>query len=63
MDYSPIFIDLKEKIEEYIEKSSKKEYRFSIEEQYELERLIRILNNQADILIKYEIDKLEKGEK
>lgn len=51
--------DLISAIENYIKESSKVGYYFSEEEQYRIERMIRILNNQIDILIEYEM----KGEK
>lgn len=55
MNISPVATDLIEAIENYIEASSKKEYRFTEEEQYKLEREIAILNNQINMLIDYEL--------
>jgi uncharacterized protein YpmS len=55
MNISPAATDLIEAIENYIETSSKKEYRFTEEEQYKLEREIAILNKQIEILINYEL--------
>lgn len=55
MNISPVATDLVEAIENYIETSSKKEYRFTVEEQYKLEREIAILNNQINMLIDYEL--------
>lgn len=59
MNISPVAIDLIEAIENYIEASSKKEYRFTEEEQYKLEREIAILNKQIDMLIDYELKRKE----
>ena len=61
MNISPVAIDLIEAVENYIAESSKKQYRFTDEEQYKLEQLIRQLNNQIDMLVDYEI-KRKKGE-
>ena len=47
--------DLIQAFNEWLEDSSKKEYRFSDEEQYYLEQMIKIMNNQIDLLIDYEI--------
>ena len=55
MNISPVATDLIEAIKNYIEASSKKEYRFTVEEQYKLEREIAILNKQIDMLIDYEL--------
>lgn len=44
-------------IKEFIAESSKKEYRFELEEEKEIQRYIAILENQLKILIDYEIKK------
>ena len=59
-DVSPIAYDLLNNIEEYIEQSSETIYRFSIEEQQAIEKAIKILNNQINILIDYELKKENK---
>ena len=55
MNTSPIANDLLIAIDNYIEASSKKEYRFELEEQIKLQNAIARLNNQIGILINYEI--------
>lgn len=60
MNTSPAAVRLIKAFNEYIEESSKKDYRFTIEEQMKLERMIRILNNQIDILINYENKRLHE---
>lgn len=57
MDTSPVALRLLKAIEEYIKESSKKDYRFEIEEQYKIERAIQVLSNQVDNLIKYELER------
>lgn len=55
--------DLIQAFNQWLEDSSKKDYRFS-EEQYYLEQMIKIMNNQINILVDYEIKrKNEKNEK
>ncbi len=60
MNVSPVANDLVEAINNYIEESSRTSYRFTLEEQLELQNKIAILNNQIDMLIKYELEKREK---
>lgn len=57
MEVSPIAYDLIKDFNEWLEQSSKKTYRFSEEEQYYLEQMIKILNNQIDMLVDYELKK------
>ena len=45
---------------EFIEASSKTNYEFTIEEQRELERMVKILDNQINMLVDYEIKKQSK---
>ncbi|MBR4486080.1 hypothetical protein IKS57_01750 [bacterium] len=54
MNISPIANDLVQAIEEYIEQSSKVGYRFTLEEQLKLQQMIKVLNNQIDMLVDYE---------
>ena len=60
MVYSPSFNDMREAIYEYLKQCSEKQYRFTVEEQLELERLIKVLDNQCNMLIDYEL-KREKN--
>ena len=60
MNISPVAKELLDAIKNYIEESGKVGYRFEIDEQYALERNIRILNNHIDDLIKYELNKIDK---
>ncbi len=62
MKFSPCFIKLLSAIEDYIENSSKKDYIFTIEEQLELEKQLKILNNQLNALIDYELKRLKQKE-
>lgn len=57
MDVSPVAYYLIEKFNEWLEQSSKTTYRFSQEEQYHLEQMVKILNNQINLLIEYELNK------
>lgn len=57
MEVSPIAYDLIKDFNEWMEQSSKKEYRFSKEEQYYLEQMVKMLNNQIDMLVDYELKK------
>lgn len=59
MNISPVAIDLIEAINNYVAESSKKEYRFTIEEQKELERMLKVMNNQINILVDYELKRDE----
>lgn len=60
MEVSPIAYDMIQKFNEWLEQSSKVGYRFSEEEQRYLEQMIKIMNNQIDILIDYELKKKEQ---
>lgn len=42
---------------EWLEQSSKTTYRFSQEEQYYLEQMVKIMNNQINMLVDYELKK------
>lgn len=55
IEVSTYAYDMIQKFNEWIEASSKKNYRFSEEEQYYLEQMIKIMNNQINILVDYEI--------
>jgi len=57
MEVSPIAYDLIKDFNEWMEQSSKKAYRFSKEEQYYLEQMVKMLNNQIDMLVDYELKK------
>lgn len=54
MEVSPIAYNLIECFNQWCEESSKKTYRFSQEEQYYLTQMIKILNNQINMLVDYE---------
>lgn len=60
MEVSPIAYDLIKDCNEWLEQSSKTSYRFSKEEQYYLEQMIKVMNNQIDLLVDYELKKEEK---
>ena len=55
MNISPVANNLIIAFNNYIEESNKKDYRFTYEEQIKLEQLIKVLNNQIDMLIQYEL--------
>lgn len=55
MNFSPVFIQLKNAINDYLKASSKTDYRFTIEEEKELIRLILLLDSHKKALIDYEI--------
>lgn len=55
IEVSPSAYDLIKAFNQWLEDSSKKEYRFSDEEQYYLEQMIKMMNNQIDMLVEYEI--------
>jgi hypothetical protein len=57
MDVSPSAYELIDKFNQWLEASSKKEYRFTIEEQYALEKMIKVMDNQINILVDYETKK------
>lgn len=54
IDVSPSAYQLINDFNEWLENSSKKTYRFTTEEQYALEELIKQMNNQIDMLVDYE---------
>lgn len=62
LDVSPSAYELIDMFNQWVEASSKKEYRFTIEEQHALEQMIKIMNNQINMLIDYEL-KREQEEK
>ena len=62
MNISPIANDLVVAINNYIETSSKVGYRFTIEEQMELQKQIKILENQINMLVDYELKRENQGE-
>lgn len=62
MNYSPSALRLFKAIDEYLKESSKKEYRFTIEEQKMLDRYITFLDNQLTILIDYELKREQEKE-
>ena len=55
IEVSPSAYELIQSFNQWLEDSSKKEYRFSEEEQYYLEQMIKMMNNHIDILVEYEI--------
>lgn len=57
MNISPVALELINAIEEYKKESSRKEYRFELEEQLRLQREIEILQKHIDLLIDYELKK------
>ena len=57
MEVSPYAYNMLQAFNEWGEASSKKDYRFSKEEQYYLEQMIKVMNNQIDMLVAYEIEK------
>lgn len=62
MNISPIAVALITSIEDYVSVSSKVGYRFTIEEQMELQKQIKILENQINMLIDYELKRENQGE-
>ena len=59
IEVSPIAYDMIQNFNEWLEESSKKGYRFSNEEQYYLEQMIKIMNNQINMLVDYELKRKE----
>lgn len=59
IEVSTYTYDLIEAFNEWIEASSKVGYRFTEEEQHYLEYMVKVLNNQIDILVDYEIKRKE----
>jgi len=57
INISPVALELINAIEEYKKESSRKEYRFELEEQLRLQREIEILQKHIDLLIGYELKK------
>lgn len=62
MNISPIAVVLITSIEDYVSASSKVGYRFTIEEQMELQKQIKILENQINMLVDYELKRENQGE-
>ena len=54
IEVSTYAYDFIQAFNEWMEASSKTRYRFSKEEQYYLEQMIKIMNNQIDMLVDYE---------
>lgn len=59
MEVSPIAYNLITDFNEWLEESSKVGYRFSEEEQMYLQKMVIIMENQLDMLIKYELERKE----
>lgn len=59
IDISPQAYQVIDAIEEYLKESSKKEYRFTLKEQIELQNIIARLDKQIEILVDYEIKRGE----
>lgn len=55
MEVSPNAYDMIKAFNEWLEQSSKVGYRFSIEEQRYLELMVKMLNNQINMLVDYEL--------
>ena len=55
IEVSPSAYELIQAFNQWLEDSSKTQYRFSEEEQYYLEQMIKMMNNQIEILVDYEI--------
>jgi len=60
IEVSCIAYDLIQTFNEWLEQSSKVGYRFREEEQQYLEQMIKIMNNQIDLLVDYELKKKEQ---
>ena len=54
MEVSPSAYEMIECFNQWLEDSTKKTYRFTTEEQYYLQQMIKIMNNQIDMLVDYE---------
>jgi len=54
IEVSTYAYDMIQAFNEWLEASSKKEYRFSEEEQYYLEQMVKIMNNHINVLVEYE---------
>lgn len=57
MNISPVANDMFNAIDNFMNESIKKDYRFTIEERMKLERYIRTLENHLTILDNYELKK------
>lgn len=57
IEVSTYAYDMIQAFNEWMEESSKTCYRFSKEEQYYLEQMIKMMNNQINMLVDYEIKK------
>lgn len=60
IEVSTYAYDMIQKFNEWLEASSKTDYRFSEEEQYYLEQMITIMNNQINMLVDYELKRKDK---
>lgn len=54
MEVGPTMYDLIEAFNHWMEDSSRVDYKFTEEQQYYLQQMIKIMNNQIDMLIDYE---------
>ena len=59
MNISPVANNLIIAFNNYIEESSKKDYKFTNEEQFKMQQVIKMLDNQINMLIQ---KKIKKGE-
>ena len=59
MNISPVANNLIIAFDNYIEEKRKKDYKFTNEEQFKMQQVIKMLDNQINMLIQYE---LKKGE-
>lgn len=59
MNISPVAQRLLNAIDDFMQESNKKEYRFTIEEQHKIEWYIAMLNNHINNLIDYELKQKE----
>lgn len=57
MNISPSAKDLLKAFDEWMQDSSKTIYRFELEEQQALEHMIKVMNNQINMLVDYELKK------
>ena len=55
MNISPVANNLIIAFNNYIEESSKKDYKFTNEEQFKMQQVIKMLDNQINMLIQYEL--------
>lgn len=61
MNISPSARELLRAFNEWLEDSSKSNYRFELEEQLELQKIGKILDNQINMLIDYELKKKKEN--